>query len=336
MRDNKRELSRSETARQRRANRATKELQQTTQRAVKPIQPVTKRVTPMPRPKPTFVEVEKKRRFSVALGLPEIHLRRPTTSAPNPGRGWRVASLGVVVFIGVAIYLALTFPYFNVPSVTVLGNNRLTREEITDAAGVLGQSIFTVRPEEVATRLQMSYPELLSVQVNVYLPNHVYVTMEERVPVILWQQNGAYTWIDANGVAFRPHGVVQGLVSVNGLATPPSGAPLVDDPLSPLPYMQKDLVDAIIFLAPNVPADTTMFYDQMYGLGWQDDRGWKVFFGSTAHDMSLRMRVYQLLAQSLSGHDLLPVFISVVQPDAPYYRMAAEVEYRPVKAGSGQ
>ena len=92
----------------------------------------------------------------------------------------------------------------------MLGNNRLTREEIEAVTGVIGQSIFTVQPDEVATRLRMNYPELLSAQVNVYLPNHVYVTVTERQPVILWQQDGGYTWIDATGVAFRPRGVGDG------------------------------------------------------------------------------------------------------------------------------
>ncbi len=72
----------------------------------------------------------------------------------------------------------LSLPYFRVPSATVLGNNRLTREEIEAVMGVLGQSIFTVQPDEVETRLRMNYPELLSAQVNVYLPNHVYVTVD--------------------------------------------------------------------------------------------------------------------------------------------------------------
>ena len=330
----KRELTRAEIARQRRAQRTAKELQQASQRALKPIQPVTKRA--VVDSKPAFVEVQKKRRFRVALGLPEIHLRRPSTSVVKPNRGWRAVSFGIATLVGAAIYLALTLPYFNIPSITVLGNNRLTREEITAALNVLGQSIFTVQPEEAALRLRMNYPELVSVDVDVYLPNHVYAIVTEREPVILWQQNNAYTWIDATGVAFRPHGNVGGLVPIIGLATPPQGNPPVDNPFSPPPFMQKDLVDAILILAPNAPADKTMVYDQTYGLGWEDSRGWEVFFGSTAHDMPLKVRVYQSLAESLAERGLTPVFINVMHPDAPFYRMAAEVEYQPLTANSGQ
>ena len=125
-------------------------------------------------------------------------------------------SISVAVLLGIVIYLALYLPFFRVPNATVLGNNRLTREEIESVTGVIGQSIFTVQPDEVETRLRMNYPELLSAQVKVYLPNHVYITVSERQPVILWQQDGGYTWIDATGVAFRPRGAVTGLVPVHG------------------------------------------------------------------------------------------------------------------------
>jgi hypothetical protein len=95
-----------------------------------------------------------------------------------------------------------------------------------------------------------------------------------------------------------------------------------DDPLSPAPYMSKELVDAILVLAPNVPAGSTMFFDSSNGLGWEDGRGWKAYFGTSANDMPLKARVYQSLVNSLMNRGKVPVFISVVYPDAPFYRMA--------------
>jgi len=267
--------------------------------------------------------------------MPEIHLQRPGLRVPRIQPSWRLGSVFIALLIFVAIYLLLSLPYFHIPSATVLGNNRLTREEIESVAGVLGQSIFTVKPDEVETRLRMNYPELLSVQVNVYLPNHVYFTLAEREPVILWQQDEGYTWIDATGVAFRPRGLVAGLVLVKGLVTPPPGPASLDDPLSPQPYMQKELVDSILVLAPHVPADTTMVFDRTFGLGWVDSRGWKVFFGTSADDMPLKIRVYQSLAESLVNRGVSPTFISVMYPDAPFYR-AIEVAEKEFNLDSGQ
>ena len=127
----KREISRAELVRQRRAQRAMKELEQTTKRALKPITPVTSRVVPTrPVIKPKRVDDTSSRRFNIALGLPEIHLHKPKITLPHLRAGWRLASFFIVILLGSAIYFALTLPYFHVPGATVLGNNRLSREEI--------------------------------------------------------------------------------------------------------------------------------------------------------------------------------------------------------------
>ena len=332
----KSELTRAELARQRRTQRAMKELEQTSKRALKPIMPVTSRVARRPVvSRPQRMGGVTRRRFNVVLGLPEIHLHRPTITLPRLRPGWRLASFFISIFLGAIIYLALTLPYFHVPNITLLGNNRLTREEVEAVLAVTGQSIFTVQPDILAARLRMNYPELASVEVNVYLPNYVYVTVTERQPVILWQQGDGFTWIDPGGVAFRPHGVASGLVSVIGLTVPPAGIVPADDPLSPPPYMQKELVNAILALAPNVPAGSTMVFDPTDGLGWTDSRGWKAFFGTSAHDMPLKVRVYQSLVDSLVSRGKFPEFISVVYPDAPFYRMA-KVEVQETTTDDGQ
>ncbi|MDO9301343.1 MAG: FtsQ-type POTRA domain-containing protein [Anaerolineales bacterium] len=319
----KQELTRSEVARQRRAQRAVKELAQTSKRATKPVV-VAARVAP--RAAVNRKRFANQRRFNIALGLPEIHLHKPNIAAQRLYASWRLASISIAIVLGAVIYLALSLPYFRVPNATVLGNNRLTREEIESVTGVIGQSIFTVQPEDVTARLRMNYPELLSVQVNVYLPNHVYITLTERQPVILWEQDGGYTWIDATGVAFRPRGFVTGLVLVQGSVTPPIGAASLDDPFAPPPFIQKELVDAILALAPTVPADSTMVFDRSFGLGWIDSRGWKSFFGTSAQDMPLKVRVYQSLVDSLVKRGIAPSFINVMYPDAPFYRAVEEKE----------
>jgi hypothetical protein len=275
------------------------------------------------------------RRFNIALGLPEIHLHKPNLAAQRLHASWRLVSISAALLLSVVIYLALSLPYFRVPNATVLGNNRLTREEIESVTGVIGQSIFTVQPDEVETRLRMNYPELLSAQVSVYLPNHVYITITERQPVILWQQDEGYTWIDSTGVAFRPRGLVAGLVPVIGLIVPPVGALPLDDPFGAPPFIQKELVDAILALAPTVPADSTMIFDRTFGLGWSDNRGWKSFFGTSVQDMPLKVRVYQSLVDSLDKRGIIPSFISVMYPDAPFYR-TVKVELKQLPVDSGQ
>lgn len=317
----KREVTRAEAARRRRAQRAVKELEQTKKHATRPIVPVTSRTRPAPvssRP----ILVAKPRRFNIALGLPEFHLQKPKFIMPRMRANLRFASILVALLLSVSIYLAFSLPYFYVPSATVLGNNHISKEEITTVLGVVGQSIFTVQPDELESRLRLNYPEMLSADVKVYLPNHVYVTVSERVPVILWQKGDGYTWVDAEGVAFRPRGLQAGLVPVVAVDEPQPGIASTDDPLSPPPYMQKELVNAIVALSPLLPAGQTMTFDSTHGLGWKDPRGWQVYFGTTANDMPLKIRVYQSLVDSLMARSVFPEYINVMYPEAPYYRMA--------------
>jgi cell division septal protein FtsQ len=331
----KRDLSRSDAARQRRANRTVKELEQTTKRALKPVNPT---VTRSPRRTNAAVpprRVENLRRFNVALGTPGVSVRsRPAFNLPMLFSNRQLYSLAIVFVLGLAIYLVLSLPFFHVPSVTVLGNARLTREEITTVTGVIGQSIFTVQPQDVEFRLRMNYPELSLVQVQTYMPNHVYVTIEERAPVILWQQGDSYTWIDAQGVAFRPRGSADGLVQVIGLGNPPLGTDVAADSSAPPPFMQRELVNAILALAPNVPAGSTMFFDPKDGLGWKDSRGWNAVFGTSIKDIPLKVRVYQSLVDSLMNQGKTPSIINVAYPDAPFYR-SAETQAEDVTSDNG-
>jgi uncharacterized membrane protein YccC len=150
----KRVLTRSEIARQRRAQRAAKELTQTSKRAIVPVTRVAPERNVVNRNR-----IANQRSFNIALGLPELHLHKPSISVQRVHASWRLASIFIALLLSTAIYLALTLPYFHVPNVTVLGNNRIAREEIEPVLGVIGQSIFTVKPDEAAMRLRMNYPE---------------------------------------------------------------------------------------------------------------------------------------------------------------------------------
>lgn len=322
---NKRELTRAEIVRQRRNERAAKEMAHIAQQAAKPMVKVTSRTPTIPINVYSPPRKTQKRRFNVSLGLPEIHLSKPNIALPNfrLNANWRFVSLITALLLGITLYGLFALPYFYVPQATVLGNNRLTREEINAVSGVTNQSIFFIQPEEVQKNILMNYPELISAEVKVYLPNHVYITIAERTPLILWQQNGGYTWIDATGVAFRPRGVAENLLVVNAIDTPPAGIPADN---GPTPYIQKDLVDAITLLSSVKPADATLTFSLADGLHWRDPRGWVAAFGSSAHDMPLKIRVYQALVDSLIASRKIPSYINVVHPDAPFYRMTEVVE----------
>lgn len=314
----KREPTRAELVRARRAQRYQQGVLSMTGRSVKPMATVTSRAGSM------YVQNLPKRnprRFSLPIDLRSFAVYKPSTREALSHSRWRMLSATFSLVLGIAIYLAWTLPYFRVASAEVAGNHRLGKNEIDAVLGVAGQSIFLIHPQEMATRLRLNYPELDSAVVKIQFPNRVVVNVTERQPVILWQQGDGFTWIDPSGVAFRPRGIVPGLVPVVGLSAPPAADPIGEDPLSPPRFMREDLVQAVLTLAPSVPAGSILTYDPHDGLGWADGRGWDVFFGNNPSGMSMKVRVYQSLVESLEQRGIYPVYINVGFAEAPYYRL---------------
>jgi POTRA domain, FtsQ-type len=318
----KREPSRAEAVRMRRRKQSQKRLAHSSELAMRPPPPITSReginyAAPM-----RVGKANTRRRFQATLLLPGVKVSMSSISLPRFEAGWRVLSFLMSLLLGTALYFAWNSSTFRVAEAQVHGNQRIRTNEINAVLSSAGQPIFTLIPPDLETRLRLNFPELSSVKVSLILPNLISVSVTERQPVILWQFNGAYTWIDDSGVALRPRDKADNLIPVAALAVPPPGLPLQNEPLAPVPYISANMVKAIKTLAINLPAGTTMTYDPLYGLGWSDSRGWKVFFGSDAGDMALKLQIYQALVSSLQQRGIIPVFISVQYLNAPYYRMS--------------
>jgi hypothetical protein len=254
--------------------------------------------------------------------MPGIEVRMPTISFSGPGAKWRFVSFGVALLLGAALYLAATAPLFTASVVQVMGNQRITSEEIGAILATGETQVFMLAPAELEKRLRLNFPDLLAANVTIGLPNHVYVGIVERTPILAWYQDGGYTWIDESGVAFRPRGEAGNLITVQAQNAPQPVAVAVADPMAPLPYVSPGLVTAARELAPRAPAGAVIIYDVEYGFGWADSRGWQVFFGEQARDVDLKLRVYDSLVEMVAAKGIRPAFINVQYPSAPYYRMS--------------
>lgn len=290
--------------------------------ATRPLPPITTRGGVGYASDPRTVPPSTRRKYQAAVSMPGIEVRLPTIQITSEGIRSRLPGVLFSLLFGAALYLLATLPMFRAAPAQITGNERIRPEEINAALGSTGQSIFALTGPQLEARLRLDYPDLASAHVTVSLPNTVAVQIAERKPVVLWQQGNGFTWIDANGIAFRPRGEAAGLVAVAALAAPPAATPTVSDPLSPAPFISPDLVQAIRTIAPDVPQGTVMEYDPKYGLGWSDARGWKVFFGYTAKDMPVKLQVYKSLVDSLAQQGIQPTFISIQYANAPYYRIS--------------
>jgi hypothetical protein len=240
------------------------------------------------------------------------------------------------------LYLFWTLPEFRVHAAQITGNQRISTDEVNNALGLNGYPIFLLVPDQIEMRVLRNYPELAAVEATVSLPNVVTVNVTERQPVIQWQQDGGYTWIDETGTAFRPRGEAPGLIVVQALNAPPAliePAPLDPepdetdtteqveatvpevDPLVPAPFISEETVKALIALSPYVPPGTPILYDQATGLSWTDGRGWQAIFGHSGADVETKVLVYRAMVDWLAQRGIQPILINVAYPGAPFYRV---------------
>jgi hypothetical protein len=323
----KKESSRSDLVRLRREKDSSQRVERAKKTVTRTAPPVTSRVkqqSTRSNRKASGSETRRsaRRRFQVALlpVAPDAEIRGISIARPHLGR--RMFSFFVVALLGTALYLAFNMPQLQVTQAQVIGNQMLTPAEINTSLNIAGKPVFLLIPSDLEKQLRLSYPELLSAKVDITLPNTVSVQVTERKPAIRWQQGDGFTWISEDGIAFRPHGDVAGLIPVMALSAPPTEGNVSSDPLTPAPFISADMVQALKGLSGHVPQGVPIVYDTTSGFGWNDPRGWRVYFGTSARDVELKVRVYESMVTSLTQRGIQPALINVTYPAAPYYRMS--------------
>jgi cell division protein FtsQ len=260
-----------------------------------------------------------RRRYDVALGAHGAELRLP--SLPQVRVGWRLVSLLLVAMLAGAIYAVWTAPEFKVQAVEINGLVRLTREDIETVLSLEGQPVFTISPSKIKVDLMEAFPEIADISVSVGLPDAVSVTLEERQPVLALRLGDEEIWVDSDGVGFPPRGDSGPLPIVAG-----EGIALLSgsDGAEGITRYNPQIIQAVLAMSAYVPPGQSMVFDDQHGLGWVDDRGWQVYFGThlaDAGEMEMKLRVYDVLVQRLDENGVWPKFISVEFLHAPYYRL---------------
>jgi hypothetical protein len=276
-----------------------------------------------------------RRRIDVPLNAQGAEMRLP--AIPYPRLGWRAVSLLMVLMMVASLFLIWKAPVFQVNTMQAEGLKRLTVSDLNAVMRTSGKSVFTINPKTLNQTLHQAFPELAKISIKLNLPASVKVVVTEREPIIAWVQDGNETWVDAEGVSFPSRGEpTKPLLKVEGNGTPPTstqsatpedllalteGQAAATTTISPTLRLLPDLVTSILALGEKMPADTLLVYDSVHGLGWNDPKGWEVFFGSEDQDMEMKLTVYEALVTKLESEGIQPALISVEYVHAPYYRM---------------
>lgn len=250
-----------------------------------------------------------RRRVDVAVAS-GAEIRLP--AMPTVHNKWRVLSGVITISLLMGLILFTQSGLFTVSNIEMQGLERFTEGEITQAINITGSSIFFINPERVKRDLQITYPALSDIDIQVGWPASVSISLVERYPVLAWNWDGHVRWVDINGVAFEPLDEGLDVVQVNSAMLPPTIKDRFVDPR---------LVDSVAALAGYIPENVDLIYDTDHGLGWKDGRGWIVYFGFNDDDAEKKMNVYLSLVEYLEGKRITPGMINVEFIDSPYFRM---------------
>jgi hypothetical protein len=284
-----------------------------------------------------------RRLYNVSLN-PAQGAEMSLPALPRLSLNWRMVSCALVLLLGFALYQLWTSPSYRVDAAQVTGLGRVTSNDVNTALGVTGKPVFTLDANKLHSDLLAAFPEFNEAQVLVEIPNSVLITVTERLPVMVWLQEGKSYLVDKDGMTFplRHEGATGELPVVDAAGAPPgvvlpdkqgpslqdvtiskiTGVPLpgVPAPTKAAPLLSTEMVQSILLISEQAPAGAKLIYDPLHGLGWKDRRGWDVFLGDE-QEIAVKLNVYRSILDHLKGTENRPVIISVEYVHAPYYRL---------------
>jgi hypothetical protein len=206
---------------------------------------------------------------------------------------------------------------FYVYDAEVVGTRQLSPDALFEASGLGGLHILWARSAAVETQLLEEFPSLESVSLSCSLPSNCTISVVERQPRVLWDDQGELWWIDEEGAVFSVNDEEASSEAANEAA----GRWLVR---GPLPRGDDGNLDDRVRVAltelwasgRDVP--TEFNYESDRGLSFADRRGWRVIVGRGS-GMDERLRTLEQLTAHLESHGVTPTFVDVRFPKAPYY-----------------
>lgn len=284
-----------------------------------------------------------RRRLDVPLNSQGAEMRLP--ALPQVRIGWRLISFILVISLSFTLYQLWSSPTYRIESVEISGLKTLSAQELNQSVAAIGEQVIRLSTEEIEQKIIQDFPEILAASVEIGLPNSMAITVTERLPVLIWKQDGRLDFVDVQGYAYpvRHEELVGGFLTVEASGSPPAislpaakGSAETEETPPPgvsaslFPELQperkarqlltKAMVDAILLLAKQAPPAMPLVYHSEHGLGWVDNRGWIVYFGD-AQDVEEKLIVYVAIVQRLAESNITPAMISVEYVHAPYYRL---------------
>ena len=293
----------------------------------------TKRKVPITRRSTTYPPMVKRqgRKVNVPLKTSGAELQLP--AFPQLKFGWRFIS-GAIFFLSLAVVFSFSsLNTFEVSAINLDGSQRLSTEAILSQVDLVGKAIISIKPEEIEKEIEEKFPSLETIKVSSGLPSTVNIKVVERNPIILWQTDESSLWIDREGYTFPIRGEAETLMTIVANGNPPEIATETseedtenEEELTILqeqryPRTSVEFVEGMLSLGDYLPEEAVLQYDPQFGLGWQDPRGWLVYFGNDTSEIEMKLAEYEVIINTLQKNNLNPAMISLEFLHSPFYRM---------------
>ena len=246
--------------------------------------------------------------FALATGI-GVEARLPALPVVRIGPRLMTVILLAATILGLGY--AFTSPAFHVERATVLNNKLLSQAPVRSIAQVDGTLVFLINPMQVVERL-MQFPEVLTATVRLGWPNLVEIQIEERRPVVEWNDAGRIWWLSSDGRAYIQHGSWPGLIRI-----------ITEEPILRIskqamePVISSDVMQTAMLLSAQLPEIDVLQYDGEHGLGFVDANGWMVYFGNEG-DIIQKIRIYRALAEQLSERGVQVAMVNLENESASY------------------
>ncbi len=243
----------------------------------------------------------------------------PARGRKLPGIAGSILALGSrwisLFMLGASVWMIVvlkTSMDFQVQTMEIEGAYYMSPSRIRSTAGIVGKQSFQVDPSLIERNLE-SHPEILSAQVTLQWPNLVKIEIEERHPILEWNDGGTSWLISSDAIAFLRRNSPPELNRVHSLESVLE----IEAPLDPV--IGPDVIQAALQLKALVGDGQDLFYDPRHGFGFQDLHGWMAYFGAEG-DMQLKLEAYENIVEILLQNRYPASFVSVEKLSAAYYR----------------
>ena len=235
-----------------------------------------------------------------------LGLRRFVVTSRQAGRVVSLLLLLGLTWVLVDFFVSYAFFVYDAD---IQGNHLLSAQEIYEASGIDGYSIFWIQPEEVEKKLE-AIPYIRKATVRCRLPHRVEIVVQERKPIILWRMKNQALWVDEEGKAMKPLQDLSGLIRIedeNGDVATENGNM---DPAIALGVQQVHRL---------LPEVNLFYYNRSHGLQFVTPEGVQVYLGD-GRDIAYKVRVMDAILHEVKREGRTVHLVDVRYKDEPYVR----------------